>query len=259
MKKSKILLYLLIIGSLLVLSTSCSYEGADNEPPAVPRGLRSITGDEEVMLVWYENTEPDLAGYRIYRSLTPTGYYYEIGETNFDYFLDYGLINGQTYYYAVLAFDINGNESDLSYEIVYDTPRPEGYNDKVFDYYDYPDYAGWNFSAYSVVSYDHPACDFYYGYDDYLEAPYFYVGRPGGDIQDFGYTESLDEITYAPQNGWSSTGIVEVIIGHTYIFWTWDNHYAKFRVTAIGPNYVVFDWAYQVDPGNPELAMGQGG
>jgi hypothetical protein len=256
MKNLKILFYLLILTSLLVL-TSCCYEGCDNEPPAVPRGLHSITGDGEVLLVWYENTEPDLAGYCIYRSLTPEGYYYEIGETNLDYFLDYGLINGQTYYYAISAFDCDDNESDLSYEIVYDTPRPEGYNEKIFDYHDFPYYAGWNFSDYSVVPYDHPACDFYYGYDGYNKAPYFFVGRPGGLIQDFGYTESLDEITYAPEYGWSSTGIVEAIKGHTYIFWTWDNHFAKFRVTSINSDHVIFDWAYQVDPGNPELVMGQ--
>jgi hypothetical protein len=256
MKRSKIIIFFIVCVSLLVLA-GCCYEGADHEPPAVPRGVRSITGDEEVLIVWYHNTEPDLAGYRIYRSLEASGYYYEIGETNLDYFLDYGLQNGETYYYAITAFDGNGNESELSYELVFDTPRPEGYNERIYDYTEYPDYAGWNFSAYSCVPYDHPSCDFYYGYDSYSAAYYFFVGQPNGDIQDFGYTESLDDITYAPGEGWSSTGVVEAISGHTYIFWTADNHYAKFRVTAFGPDYVVFDWAYQVEPGNPELMPGQ--
>ncbi len=253
MKNKKILYYLLATLCFLALA-GCCYEDADQEPPSVPRGLRSVTGDGEVLLVWYHNTEPDLAGYRIYRSLTATGYYDEIGETNLDYFLDFGLANGQTYFYAISAFDCNGNESELSYEIVYDTPRPEGYDEKIFDYTMYPDYAGWDFSAYSLTPYDHPACDFYFGYDGYNHADYFYIGNPGGLIQDFGYTESLDEITYAPEDGWSSTGIVEAILGHTYIVYTWDNHYAKFRVTAFGSSYALFDWAYQVDPNNPELA-----
>ncbi len=256
MKNYKSIFYLIITAAFLVL-LSCCYEGFDNEPPAVPRGLHSITGDEEVMLIWYENTEPDLAGYRVYRSLTPSGYYYEIGQTNLDYFLDFGLLNGQTYYYAIVAFDYDGNESDLSYEIVYDTPRPEGYNEQIFDYYEYPDYSGWDFSAYSLVAYDHPMCDFFYGYDDINEVPYLYTGRSDTWIQDFGYTESLDEITYAPEYGWSTTGIVEAILGHTYIFWIWDNHFAKVRLSAIGPDYVIFDWAYQIDPGNPELVIGQ--
>jgi len=256
MKHIKILFFILILSSLVVL-TGCCYDGADNEPPAAPRGVRSVTGDTEVMLIWYENTEPDLAGYRVYRSLAPEGYYYEIGETNLDYFLDFGLENGQTYFYAITAFDWDGNESELSYELVYDTPRPEGYNEKLFDCYYYPDYAGWNFSGYSVVAFDHPSCDFYYGYDEVDEASYFFIGRTGGLIQDFGYTESLDEITYAPDGGWSPTGIVEAILGHTYIIWTWDNHFAKIRVVGISPDQTVFDWAYQIDPGNPELVPGQ--
>ncbi|MEO0156993.1 MAG: hypothetical protein ABIL07_07755, partial [candidate division WOR-3 bacterium] len=68
-----------------------------------------------------------------------------------------------------------------------------------------------------------------------------------------GYTASFDEIGYAPDDGWSPTGIVEAIVGHTYVIWTWDNHFAKIRVASLKPGYVIFDWAYQVDPGNPEL------
>lgn len=255
MKQATVFFYLLLLTSLLVL-TGCCFEEADREPPATPVGLRSITGDEEVLLIWYENTEPDLAGYRIYQSYSPDGPYYEIGETNLDYFLDYGLVNGQTYFYAISAFDCNGNESDLSYEIVYDTPRPEGYNEKIFDCHYYPDYAGWDFSDYSVVPYDYPVCDFYYSYEG-SGGCFVYTGRSDTWIQDFGYTESLDEITYAPEYGWSPTGMVEAILGHTYILWTWDNHFAKFRITGIGPDYMIFDWAYQIDIGNPELVFGQ--
>lgn len=252
MKKIIDLLKIIIIAGGLSLAPCC-YEEADNEPPAVPRGLTSITGDGEVLLIWYENTEPDLAGYRVYQSLQPDGPYYIIGETNLDYFLDYGLINGQTYFYAITAYDENDNESELSYETVFDTPRPEGYNEKLFDANDYPDNAGWDFSAYAVVPYDDPLCDFYFGYDSASGSSYFYIQKAGGLIQDFGYTESLDDITYAPEQGWSPSGIVEVIQGHTYVIWTWDNHFAKVRVTSISSNYVVYDWAYQIDPGNPEL------
>lgn len=240
-------------GVLIVLLAGCCYEEADDMPPSVPRGLHSITGDEEVMLVWYENTEPDLAGYRIYSSYEPQGPYFLIGETNLDHFLDIGITNGVTYFYAVTAYDVRGNESDLSYEVVYDTPRPEGFQEKIFDLHEYPDYSGWDFSAYTVVAYDAPTCDFAFGYDDINASFYIYVMRSGGLIQDFGYTESLDDITYAPDDGWSPSGMVEAIVGHTYVFWTWDNHFAKLRLTAIGEDYVVFDWAYQIDPGNPEL------
>ncbi len=254
MKRAKGILQLILVTSGLILSPCC-YEETDHEPPAVPRGLNSITGDEEVMLTWYHNTEPDLAGYKIYRGFAPEGPYYLIGETNLDYFLDYGLSNGQTYFYAISACDIHDNESDLSYETIFDTPRPEGFNEKLFDYLEYPTYAGWDFSNYTVVPYNHTYCDFYFGYDEYNNSYYFFIRRTGGLIQDMGYTSSFDEIGYAPDDGWSPTGMVEAITGHTYVIWTWDNHFAKIRVASMKPGYVIFDWAYQVDPGNPELII----
>jgi hypothetical protein len=252
MKRLKPVLQIFLI-SAGVLFSPCCYEECDHEPPAVPRGLNSITGDEEVMLTWYPNTEPDLSGYRIYRALTPEGPYSLIGETNLDYFIDKGLINGITYFYAISAFDIHNNESALSYDTVFDTPRPEGFNQKIFDFTIYPEYAGWDFSNYIIVPYNDPYCDIYFGYDEHLGSYYFYIRRPGGLIQDMGYTSSFDEIGYAPDDGWSPTGIVEAITGHTYVIWTWDNHFAKIRVSSIKPGYALFDWAYQIDPGNQEL------
>lgn len=252
MKNLKRPIKIILIATGLIFSP-CYYEGVDHKPPAVPRGLVSITGDGEVMLLWYHNTEPDLEGYRVYRGPAPKGPYYLIGETNLDYFLDDGLINGQTYFYAISAFDIHNNESELSYETVYDTPRPEGFDERLFDYTQYPSYAGWDFSQYKVVPYNDINCDFYFGYDKSYGAYYLYIGTPGGLIQDMGYTSSFDEIGYAPRDGWSETGMVEAIKGHTYIIWTWDNHFAKIRIKALYPNYIIFDWAYQIDPGNPEL------
>ena len=40
----------------------------DLTPPAAPRGLRSVTGDQKVYLSWFANTERDVAGYRIYEA-----------------------------------------------------------------------------------------------------------------------------------------------------------------------------------------------
>jgi hypothetical protein len=41
--------------------------------------------------------------------------------------------------------------------------------------------------------------------------------------------------------------------GHAYVVWTWENNFAKFYVRHIGYDYVVLDWAFQIDEGNPEL------
>jgi hypothetical protein len=50
-------------------------------------------------------------------------------------------------------------------------------------------------------------------------------------------------------------GYVEVIEGHTYIIWTWDNHFAKLRVVDKHTDYIVFEWAYQIAEGNVELKV----
>ena len=73
-------------------------------------------------------------------------------------------------------------------------------------------------------------------------------------IQDMGFAPSLDAVDFAPAAGWSPSGGVELIVGHNYIVMTRDDHYAKFRVVGLGGR-VVFDWAYQIDPGNRELRL----
>ncbi|MGW2468354.1 PA14 domain-containing protein [Streptomyces bauhiniae] len=93
---------------------------ADETAPAAPRGVDrnwSMDKADEVYLDWEPNTEPDLAGYRVYRStgkpvavtpanlvsgsapLTSTAYYGPLPQT------------GDGYYYVVTAVDTHGNVS----------------------------------------------------------------------------------------------------------------------------------------------------
>jgi hypothetical protein len=66
------------------------------------------------------NTETDLAGYKIYVGTAPGQYTYPgspivIGRTG-NYTIA-GLPSGQTYYFAISAFDDTGSESGLSAEV----------------------------------------------------------------------------------------------------------------------------------------------
>ena len=237
----------------------------DDTPPAAPRGVHSVTGDEQVLIEWYPNQETDLKGYIVYRSLRKLEDYAEIAEVGSEVssYVDDGVENGVTYYYAVSAFDFDGNESNLSPEIVNDTPRPGGRNVKLEDYILEPDRSGFDFShpERGAQAYDRHGVSIYFGIDTEVNVPYIYSDNET-EIQDLGYTDSMDDVDASPTKGFT-TLFVEAIIGHTYAFLTPDGHYAKIRITDlyidwvngdVQEAWVVFDWAYQLQPDNPELA-----
>lgn len=91
--------------------------GTDTTPPAIPTGVAAVAGTGAVTLTWAANTEPDLLGYRVYRSTSATVGFSSIttgaplGATTFT---DNGLAAGTRYYYAVRAEDDLGNQSRSS-------------------------------------------------------------------------------------------------------------------------------------------------
>lgn len=231
---------------VLLWGAGCTTQ--DIRPPAVPRGLRTVTGNGWIYLTWEPNTEPDLAGYRVYRSRQPYGAYTEIGKTADTEFWDEDVENGVTYYYALTAYDFAGNESDLTPELVYDTPRPDGWNALLQDKAHNPDRAGWDFSAARTVAWDDSVADLYYENETF-------VGVGNTDLLDFGPVESLYEVDEAPLEGWDPDRRVPVVPGHAYVIWTRDNHFAAIHVREMGQGFIRFDWAYQTAEGNPELAF----
>ncbi len=227
----------------------------DLDPPSPPVGLRTATGDNFIELFWDYNREPDIAGYNVYVSSSYNGRYEYLSSTSSAYYNDDGARNGTLYYYAVSAYDHAGNESALSSDFAYDIPRPEGYDVLLYNATVSPAQSAYDFSRFAVVS----------SGDKYAD---MILGESGGsvvmrvnsdsDIQDMGPTSSILTIGTAPVSGWSSTHEVRLIVGHTYVVWTWDDHYAKFRVSALSASRVVFDWAYQLVPSNRLLKRNPG-
>lgn len=260
MKTMKLLFGMISLASILFLSGCDEFDEFDSRPPSEPANIRTITGDNRVDIIWDENYESDVAGYNVYYSYSYDGKYELIGSTEDNYFIDYDAKNGETYYYAVTAYDYNGNESDLSYDVVYDTPRPEGFNQAIFDFNISPNNSGYDFSNYLVVPYNGEDADFFF--EIYNGTPYLDVWDDS-DIQDIGATNDIWDVDVAPTSGWvqkdSTTDnfkYVEAIAGHTYVIWTWDNHFAKVRISNITNERIVFDWAYQLVEGNIELKRG---
>ena len=237
---------------LIFMSLGCNsrFFAPDVTPPSPPQNISTVTGDGQVEIFWTKNTEPDFAGYHVLVSNAYDGKYEIIGTTSQNYFADRAARNGTTYYYAITAFDHSGNESPLSLDVAYDTPRPEGYNVILKDYHVSPNLAGYDFSTYSLGPFDDQYTDVFFEF--YNDAYYLNVWTDS-DIQDMGYTRSLYDIGEAPTDGWSPSKDVRVISGHTYIVWTWDDHYAKIRINAVSTTRVDFDWAYQLQAGNTEL------
>jgi hypothetical protein len=91
-------------------------------PPAAPSGLQAVfSGPGQkpfIDLVWTPNTEPDLAGYNVYRREEGGG---EAVKLNSDLikspaFRDNEVLPGHKYVYSISAVDVRGNESPRSEE-----------------------------------------------------------------------------------------------------------------------------------------------
>ncbi|MDH3290789.1 MAG: hypothetical protein OEO20_16240 [Gemmatimonadota bacterium] len=76
-----------------------------------------------------------------------------------------------------------------------------------------------------------------------------------------GPVDDLTSIDIAPETGYSPAAI-QALSGYGYVFaMDAGDQFARFgalRVTHVGRDYIIFDWSYQTDPGNPELSVGAG-
>lgn len=115
----------------------------DTFPPAAPTGLAAVPvaaslngGKIEVDLSWSVNTEPDLAGYLVYRSIvnvTPAGQASGAAEQIAPkdssapivapVFRDSHVEPGKSYKYSIVAIDHSGNRSERSSEVQTTIPQ----------------------------------------------------------------------------------------------------------------------------------------
>jgi outer membrane protein assembly factor BamB len=88
--------------------------------PAAPQGLAAAPGANVISLSWAGNAEADLAGYNVYRSLSPGAGYTRINESllTAPQYSDTNVTNCLNYFYTVTAQDNYGFESAFSNEIL---------------------------------------------------------------------------------------------------------------------------------------------
>jgi hypothetical protein len=265
----KTIIFATALAVLLILHAGCGEDGGpispgDVTPPAPPAGFSSITGDGNVTLMWRSNRESDFEAYNLYWGFDSITFNLMATTADTNY-VDMDVRNGETVYYAASAFDVNGNESSLSVA-TFDTPRPTGYDVQLGDANATPSTAGFSFAAavqgWGIVSADAANADFYFSVGRTDGVATLTGGNRTGTrttlIMMWGPTTSFADMNYAPDpatpgSGYVANGSWPAFTGYTYVIQTQEGNFAQVRITNLVDGYAILDWAYQIDPYNPEL------
>ena len=241
-------------------------------PPPVPGNGFAVALDNTIFLIWDEAAlaASDFSFYRVYQD--DAGSLFLLGETDSEGFLDLLAVNGVTSGYRVSSVDDQGHESGLS-ALIEGTPRPDFHGELVFAHQDQPSASGFRFQ-------DSEDIDPILNGDDgsrhfRLEADaggWSLVPGPGTEIHASGFATtalkcgvaadagcaSLDE---APQSGYT-TAPVDLLEETSYPMRVVGDdgqvHFAVIRISVLateqsGDRIAIFDWAYQIQAGNPNL------
>jgi hypothetical protein len=249
-----------------------------------PATLVGTTLNGAVHLAWSDNaytSEPDYFQiYRVYSSayslddgLCGETWYLE-GTTVAPEFLASALTNGSGYCFGITAVSLEGYESLWS-PIWADFPRPDARNVVMTAFEADATQSGFRFWQDTngdgqvgalelglVADGSRVDLDFRVtrdGSNNFFLLPV----RAGTGVQLYAAdpVDDLTTIDYAPESGYA-TAALQARPGYGYVFEMSAGdafaRYGAIRVTHVGATYLIFDWSYQTDPGNPELSVGGG-
>src|SRR2546425_1767923 len=77
----------------------------------------ALSSAAQVTLAWNANTEPDLAGYKLYYGLSSGSYQFSVDVGNQTSHTLSGLLDGRIYYFAATAYNVSLAESGFSNEV----------------------------------------------------------------------------------------------------------------------------------------------
>jgi hypothetical protein len=258
------------------------YDRGVNSPTVAtvpaPASLTSVSLNGAVYLSWddtpytsYQNTfshyDVYSTSYDLDQNLCGSTWSLE-GTTVSPEFLVGALTNGVSFCFGVTAVSVDAYESDWS-PWRNDTPRPDARNVVLFTtdtlagqqsgFRFWLDANGNGLADVGelglVGSAGSGANDFVLTRD--ASGLWLTPQRAGVTMEVYGSTPVADltDIDYAPDSGYSQSAYTAAPMWG-YVFQTTEGAYYKYgaiRVTAVGPKYVILDWSYQTDPGNPEL------
>jgi hypothetical protein len=246
----------------------------DPVPPPVPTGLAVVALDRANYIHWGKGARsaPDFSFYRVYLR-DANGKASLLGETDSEGFIDLLAQNGLTYAYYVSAVDDQGHES-VGSAVVRGTPRPDYTGEWIYDYFDKAASSGFRFRTSdqqtTVVAGTDPLRHFRLETD---ADGWWLVPGPNAEVYPrtwsttalkCGVAADSDcvDLTRAPTTGYVRDD-VELIPQNTYALRVrgddGQSRYGAIRVTLLGTDQaglglMIFDWAYQLQPGVPDLA-----
>jgi hypothetical protein len=249
-----------------------------------PAWLSSISLNGAIHLEWddrsYLNAPTRFKWYRIYSTaydldagLCGTNWLLE-GTTVAPEFLASAMTNGVPRCFGVSAISREGYESLWS-PLRQDTPRPDARNTLVFAYEENAAASGFRFWEDLNADGRAQASELGRVQDGNLTSIDFWVHRDPVDstlwlVPEFSGTQiqlystapvaDLTSIDFAPDTGYSRN-MIQAVPGYAYVFQIVEGatlRYGALRVTHVGRDYLIFDWSFQTDPGNPELQIRAG-
>ncbi len=248
-------------------------------PPPDPTGTQVIALDGANYIRWSDNARAaaDFSFYRVYL-WADDGTEYLLGETDSEGFLDEIAANGVTSQYFVTAVDDQGHES-FGETVAAGTPRPDFHGEWVYDDLDQPALSGFRFQADETTDPILPGSSGSIHFRLEVDAAgWWLVPGPGTSVYPDGFAttalkcgvaadESCVDVPVAPATGYSladvellpQTSYVMRVLGDDAAF-----HYGVIRVEMLGFDQdgdalMIFDWAYQLQAGNPDLMTERGG
>ena len=249
-----------------------------------PAWLSSISLNGAIHLEWddssYASAPTRFKWYRIYSTdynldtgLCDTNWLLE-GTTVAPEFLASAMTNGVPRCFGISAVSREGYESLWS-PLHQDTPRPDARNTLAFAIDANAAQSGFRFwqdangdgraqtSELGQIVDGHRSDVDFWVYRDPTDSTLWLVpGFTGTSMQLYSTSPIADltSIDFAPASGYSRN-MIQAVPGYGYVFQIIEGstlHYGALRMTHVGRDYVIFDWSFQTDVGNPELQVRAG-
>lgn len=245
--------------------------------PPVPDASFVVALDDANYLVWGTESRSagDFSHYKVYLDDGSTSFL--LGETDSEGFIDLLAVNGNTYAYFVTAVDADGHESEGS-AVIEGTPRPDFTGELVYDFFDAPASSGFRFqedeTVLPIVDGTDPDRHFRFEVD---VSGWWIVPGPGSAAYatpfattaltcGVGADADCVDVPSAPLTGYVTTDR-SILAQESWVLRVIGDdgqaHYGVIRVAHVGVDqdgndFMIFDWAYQLQANNPNLHPGSG-